>query len=486
MFRNLLPLLILSIILLLYSCQRDDYYQGSDVEITFSQDTLRFDTVFTSIGSSTRWIKVFNPKDQPIKVDVQLKNISNTHFRINADGFKGPLIKDIEINSKDSIYIFVEVTVDPNQPLSNSPFVIEDQIEVTVNGNIFIAYLEAWGQNANYIPSKNSKGKVSILSCKMGTEVWNDPKPYVIYGILYIDSCTVKLPKSTKIYVHGGIVRDENSIYNDGLIVVLKNGKIISEGTAEAPVIIQGDRLEEEFSDVKSQWVGILFWHESKQNLLQHTHIKNSIIGIRADSLSEVSLKGCKITNTGGPGIIGRYATIYGENCLLYGNSSYGLQLTYGGNYTFNYCTVGSYEGQNEAVILTDFYCSDIFCSQGIKLNKLNASFTNCIFVGSDQDEVGLNQANEDNSQFNYSFTNCIVKIKDLLLPKNHPNFLENCQNCTQLKNTDKLFLKRNDDDYRLDTMSVALGKAKFINNVTNDILNKQRKPIPDLGCYEF
>ena len=469
----------------LISCRRDDYYDGNDVKITFSHDTLRFDTVFTTLGSATRFIKVFNPKSQPILIDVVLKNQTNSFFRINADGIKGPVVKNVEINGNDSIYIFVETTIDPNKPVSVSPFIIEDQISVSVNGNIFTAHLEAWGQNANYVPSTQGKGKGALLSCNFGERVWNDSKPYVIYGILIIDSCKLVLPPGTRIYVHGGIVRDSFSAYNDGLIVFNKDGKLDSRGTIEKPVIIQGDRLEKEYEEVKSQWVGLLFWQLSRSNKMSHTIIKNSIIGMRADSMAEISMYNCRIFNTGGPAIIGRHAKIYAENCLMYDNSSYGMQLTYGGDYVFNYCTVGSYEGQNEAVILTDFYCSDPLCSTGAKVYRLNAGFTNCIFAGSDKDEVGLVRAG-DKATFKYSFTNCAVKVDELLLPKNHPDFFENCLSCINLKNTDKLFLKRFENNYRLDTTSVAIGKAKSINMVNTDITGKIRKSIPDLGCFEF
>jgi hypothetical protein len=474
------------VIFMFFACRRDDYYEGSDVNLTFSEDTLRIDTVFTTIGSATRWLKVYNNNDQPILVDVKLRNQSNSYFRINADGIKGPIVNGIEINGNDSIYIFVEVTINPDQPLSISPFIIEDQIDVTANGVNFTAHLEAFGQNANYITPSNGRGKGFLYTCDFGERIWDDPKPYVIYGILYIDSCKVIMPAGTKVYVHGGIVRDTNTIYNDGLLVFLKDGRLETQGTPMAPVIIQGDRLEMEFRDVKSQWVGLLFWQESKNNILRHTTIKNSIIGLRADSLANVKLYGCQISNTGGPAIIGRHASIYGENCLFYNNASYGLQLTYGGNYQFDYCTVGSYEGQNEAVILTDFYCSDPLCENGVQINRLDATFTNCIFGGSDRDEVGLVHVSENPSDFNYKFTNCAVRVDELLDADNHPNFFDNCIDCTNLRQNDRLFLDIREDDYQLDTMSVVLGKAKFLNNITSDILGKMRKSIPDPGCYEF
>ena len=483
--KKLYGIILFGIILSISACRKDDYYESKDVKLRFSVDTLRFDTVFTSLGSATRSLKVYNPKDQPIKVDVTLKNQNNRFFRINADGIKGPVVKNIEIGSRDSIYIFVETTIDPNQPLSISPFVIEDHLDISVNGNTQKLYLEAWGQNANYVPSTSGSGKGALLSCNFGQRTWNDPKPYVIYGILIVDSCTLVLPPGCRIYVHGGIVRDSSSAYNDGLIVFNQNGKLESKGTVDRPVIIQGARLEKEYEDVKSQWVGLLFWYHSKNNKLTHTIIKNSIIGIRADSMSDVSLHSCRIFNTGGPAIIGRHASIYGENCLLYDNSNYGMQLTYGGNYTFNYCSVGSYEGQNESVVLTDFYCSDPLCTEGPRVYRLNADFTNCIFAGSDKDEIGLIRVGPK-SQFKYKFTNCAVKVDELLLPKNHPDFFDNCLSCVNLKNNDKLFLKRNTGDYRLDTMSVALSKGKFLSQVPVDILNKAYNSTPDLGCFEF
>ncbi|MBK9737738.1 MAG: hypothetical protein IPO92_23490 [Saprospiraceae bacterium] len=257
----------------------------------------------------------------------------------------------------------------------------------------------------------------------------------------------------------------------------------------DKPVIFQGDRLEEEYKDVKSQWVGLLFWQESKNNVLEHTTIKNSIIGLRADSLADVKLFGCQISNTGSAGIIGRHASIHGENCLLFNNGSYGMQLTYGGNYLFNYCTVGSYEGQDEAVILTDFYCEDILCCSlngCLKLNKLNATLNNCIFSGSGFDEVGISQANENDNDFNYLFNNCAFRVNDLVDPKNTPDFFDHCDNCINIKSNDKLFLSVSKDNYQLDTMSVVLGKGKFLSNVLKDILGKTRKPVPDIGCFEF
>jgi len=473
-------------LLFITSCSKETYYSGDDVRITFSKDTLRFDTVFTTLGSATRFVKIYNLKDQPVQASIALEEGSNSFFRINADGIQGPEVSGVEIGPNDSIYVFVEVTIDPDQPLSVSPFIIEEKLVINVNGRTFKATLEAWGQNANYLPSSDGKGGQVLLSCDFKELVWEDPKPYVIYGILYVDECTLVWPAGTRIYVHGGIVRNEDAIYNDGMIVFLKNARLKSRGTLEKPVKLEGDRLEPEFKDVPSQWNGLLFWQQSRKNELVHTQIKNAIFGVRADSLTEVSLNSCIISNTGGPALIGRFSDIYAENCLFFENNSFGMQLTYGGNYTFNYCTVASYTGNREAVLLTDFFCNDPLCLTGVRLKPLKASFTNCILTGADQDEIALGQFSENAELFKYEFRHCGIRVKELLEPKNHPDFFDFCTSCVEIKPGDKVFKNTFENDYKLDSMSVMLGKALPLQGITTDILGKMRKAAPDPGCYEL
>lgn len=475
------------ILLTFWSCQRDDYYTNDDVILTFSSDTLRFDTVFTSIGSATRFIKVYNPKPAPVLADFRLENKAGGVFRFNADGVKGPVVNKIEIGGRDSIYLFVEVTINPDLPLSISPFIIEDIITVSINGNEQKIYLEAFGQNANYLPAPNSKGSIALLSCNMGTISWDDPKPYVIYGVLYIDSCHVVIPEGRRIYVHGGVIRRDSFVYEEGLIIFLKNGKLSVNGTPEAPVIFQGDRLESGFEKLSGQWVGILMSAESRGHHLKHTTIKNSIIGMRVDSLASARLEGCSIFNTSASGLIARHAEVYAENCLIYNNGANGVQLTYGGDYSFNYCTIASFSGRQEALVATDFFCRDIFCTGGRRLNPIKLQCTNSIFTGNDKDEITLVRRGAEISDFSYTFSHCLVKVTDLLKAENFPDFLNNCTSCENLKGSERLFNDRLKEDYSLDSMSVALGKAMFIPGIISDIQGKMRKSEnPDIGCFEL
>ena len=100
------------------------------------------------------------------------------YLDFNVDGlpaFNKELL-DIEIGAKDSIYIFLEVTIQPNQP-QHQPVCYSDQVQFITNGNNQSVLLEAWGQNANYIPSRYSNGRLALLSCDLQTETWDDQNP---------------------------------------------------------------------------------------------------------------------------------------------------------------------------------------------------------------------------------------------------------------------------------------------------------------------
>jgi hypothetical protein len=67
------------------------------------------------------------------------------------------------------------------------------------------------------------------------------------------------------------------------------------------------------------------------------------------------------------------------------------------------------------------------------------------------------------------------------------PDHFINC-----VKNEDPLFNDYQEGDYSLDTLSPAIdyGSLEVINSslidITSDILDVNRLPLPDLGAYEF
>ncbi len=505
--KYLAPGIIFTVLLIfgMSSCFRDEFEFTTDgnAKLEFSLDTLRFDTVFTELGSATRFFKIYNRNDKAIRIsNIFLESGNETRFRMNVDGIPGNAQRDVEVLANDSIYVFAEVTVNPDDPLSVSPFVIEDRIVFETNGNTQLVQVEAWGQNANYFPSRFNKGVQVRLTCNDGRVVWDNPKPYVIYGVVAIQDCELVIPAGARVYVHGGVARDTVinnmqdtalNVYNDGLLLIESGGKLTIQGTKENPVIIQGDRLEENFLDAAGQWNGIVIGRGSRGNLIEYATVRNSRFGIFVDSTAELTARNTQIYNTASSGLIGFHSNITAENCLIYNSGATSVLLTLGGDYDFTYCTIASYGVNASALGMSNFFCYTSDCSVAAEF-RLNARFKNSIIFGSQNDEIDLAdaRAGEDPLRFNVKFEDCVVKVRDLLTSRSglYANFFEDiCKPCINGQRSDPLFVDANDDDYRLDTLSLADGMAKpilFPRVVDIDLEGAMRDAMtPDIGCYE-
>ena len=477
----------LSCLLSITACYEENFTTDPGDTLAFSTDTLSFDTVLTEVSTVTRYFKVYNPHDRFIRIDeIKLTGVHADLFRLNADGYTGDIIRNLEIHPNDSVYVFVESTIDPDQPVSVSPFVIETDVSFRVNGQDQSVKVIAWGQNANYIPGPDQPNKVLILSCELGEVTWDDPKPYVLYGTLLIDSCTLNLPAGTRLYVHGGIANNELGIYNEGLIYTLPNGKINALGTQENPVIIQDDRIEPDYGGA---WSGIRLGPESGPHNFTHVQMKNALVAIAADSASIVNIDHSILAFTDGPGFFARHANAQISNSLFYENGTQGIALTYGGNYDVNYCTMANFNNTAEAFLINNFYCTDPLCSEGAFLNKLTVRVNNSIMVGTASDEVWMVDAsNPGDGLFDVFMQNNIVVVDDLVKSDQYPEFFnELCLACFEYAPGDTLFENQLEYDYHLDSLSIAEEKAIPLPGFLDDLEKNMRDPVrPDIGCYEY
>ncbi|HSF88988.1 MAG TPA: right-handed parallel beta-helix repeat-containing protein [Saprospiraceae bacterium] len=471
----------------LTSCYDEKFTTDTNDTLAIRIDTLTFDTVLTQVSTVTRFFKVYNPHGLSVRVsEIKVTGKDAHFFRLNVDGYTGDIIRNIDILPEDSIYVFAEATIDPDQPLSISPFILEAEIVFTTNNTDQEVTLIAWGQNANYIPGPNTPNRISLLTCDFGEVIWDDPKPYVLYGTLLIDSCTLVLPPGARLYVHGGIANNQLGIYNEGLIYTLPSGKLRVMGSVTDPVIIRDDRIE---PDHVGSWAGIRLGPESGPHQFSYMEMSSANAGIIADSASTVNIDHSSIANTGGPGFYARHATANISNSLFYENGGQSIALTFGGEYEINYCTVASFGNDAEAILMNNFYCTDPICSEGVLINQFTGRINNSILIGSSSDEVWMADAGmPGQGLLDVQMRNNMVVVDELLDPDNYPTFFETiCFNCFEYSFGDTLFVDMFKDDYHLDTMSVAEMKGIPLPGLTDDRDGNVRDLLlPDLGCYEF
>lgn len=189
---KILGILTISFLILFSSCRKDSFITSGDARVTITADTLKYDTVFVTAGSTYRSFKIINENNQKLRLSsLKLMGGAGSVYKMNVDGTPGTQFNNIEIEADDSLYVFVQVNVNPTAaPL---PFILRDSIEISYNGNNRLVQLEAWGQNAHFFRDK-------VVTTN---EVWNNDLPYVILGSLLINTNqTLTINKGCRIYVH--------------------------------------------------------------------------------------------------------------------------------------------------------------------------------------------------------------------------------------------------------------------------------------------
>ena len=451
------------------ACRKETFLKDKNVKLEFSVDTVLFDTVFTQIGTTTLQFKAFNTYNKPLLTNISVANGNNSNFRINVDGQQGFVFNEVEIAAHDSIYIFVEATIDPTN--NNSPLVVLDSILFETNENIQNVKLAAWGQDVHLI-----NGEI------IQSQTWTNDKPYLIYNSMMLDTLqTLTVNEGVQVYLH-----KNSSIYIKGTLKV--------KGSKDNPVVFQGDRLEAWYYDIPGQWGHIRLLPGSIDNEIDYAIIKNGIIGIQVDTFMTVpalKLSNTIIQNMNAAALYAQGSTVLAWNSVFANSGQYCVALTLGGSYAFYHCTVANYWGfsnRTTPAFVANNYYQDI--NGVMQIRPLDVLFGNCIISGSAENEVILDEFPGYPDYFVYKFDNALLKLKQSefslsdtskfksIILNNSPKFVTT---------TDKL-------DFSLDTLSPAKdkGKTEYANynnivNTINDIKgdNRNNDNGPDLGAYE-
>jgi len=428
--------------------------------LQFSDDTVHFDTVFTSIGTVTRELRIKNPYRSWLLIDrINLAGGESSPFRLNVDGIPGISFNKIEIAPSDSLFIFIDAIIDPNN--QDNPILINDSIEFEMKGNIQDVNLIAWGQDISL-----------INSAIVGTGTWTEGKPYVIYNSMMVDTGHVlTITEGAKLLFHRG-----STMYVAGTLVV--------EGTPEKPVIFASDRIEPLYSDIPGQWNGLYFLNGSAGNIIRNASIINAVSGLHSGNLgTEDPAPGIELTNLviahmSVSGLSSLGSSIYAENMVIAHCGYYCAFLASGGDYNFIHCTMANrwdYSNRlSPAVYISDFYD---YNEQRFTGELIKAGFYNSVITGRKDSEIFMDS--NDGEKLNIEFFNCLIKSDDL------QDYT--CEDC--ISDSDPLFVSWTDYDFRPDTLSPLIdrGSNYYAEMAPYDLRGNNRlgDAGPDLGAYE-
>lgn len=440
------------------ACRKGEHITtDSNAKLNISDKEVLFDTIFTSVGSTTRRIKIVNKNNDAVKVsEIRLSGGNTSAFSININGEQTQRKNDLIINGQDSINLFVKVSINPNS--TNLPFLVQDSILFNTNGNKQVIQLLAYGQNAVFINESTVNANT----------IWTKALPYIINGSLTVKSgASLTIQPGTKIYFH----KDANLNIEGNLIV---------NGNFTEPVLFCSDRLERIYSDEPGQWKGISL-KRTGYGLIKNAIIKNASVGITSDSLSvnnnpKLILSNSIIKNMQVAAYIGYHSELLAFNNVMYNCGNYLIYGVGGGYYNLKQNTFVGYNinfpRKTASLSFSDYLSVNAY-------NKLQIDLTNNIIWGSLTNELDIQKKSSAMVQLNF-WSNLI-----------------RCTNSTynsngNILNIDPLFINQEMENFELSANSVARKKGADLNTdpyftgyLNKDIKGNTRIYPSTLGSYE-
>ena len=455
-------------------CQDDDSFSTNVSNIlSFSADTVKLDTVFSAVPTTTRTFWVHNESGDGIRcTKIRLERGNQSGFRVNVDGVylgseSGYQASEVEIRKGDSIRVFVELTSPVNG--RNKPWLVEDNLLFLLESGVT--------QKVNLNAYSWDAIKYRNLHITNDTTLTGD-RPIIVYGKLTVDEhATLTLAAGTTLYFHDG----------GGIDVY---GRLCSQGEAGKEVILRGDRLDWMFDylpyDLMSGlWDGIHFYETSYDNVMEFTDLHSSFNGIVCDSADvekqKLTLKNMTVHNCQGKGLSTVNCKVTAENCQ-FTNTLYECVDILGGDVTMNHCTLAQfYPFDSNRRPALNYYST-------ATMPLLRMDCINSIVTGYPEDVV-MGATENENIPFNYRFISSILRTPAVEDAEHIIDVIfENVEDTASVQG-DKHFklvdINTQHYDFHLDSLSPAINKGSKDYPVSDDRDGKARDDQPDIGCFE-
>ena len=446
------------------SCISDEFTTSPSATLSFSTDTVTFDTVFTDLGTPTARLKVFNRSKKGVSISsIKFKNPESI-FSLNVDGVSGKEFSDVEIRGGDSIFVFIECFIDPTE--SNQPFLVEDKLEFMTNTVRQEVQVEAYGQNVTRL-------KALPLDADMTLD---DTRPIVVFDSLVVpQGKTLTINPGTKLLFH------------DKAELIIR-GKLSAIGAPGKMIDMRGDRIDNVLPDVgydilAGQWKGIRIAPESFGNRMEYVDMRSTSDGLQLDSCADLSqtkltLVNSWLHNSQSSVLTSRHARVDAFGVCFSEAANAVVNLT-GGVHNFVQCTISNYylfaAITQPLLTLNHVTQDDLALNPDNPLMSLNLSNSIVYGLGTDLNIGNLNDTD--------------VWLRNVLLKSNGDND-DHFIDC--IWGEDPLFKTIRSDyyfNYRLENDSPAIGKgnpALLTPECMTDMdgINRLDNGNPTLGAY--
>ncbi|UPL48976.1 hypothetical protein [Hymenobacter sublimis] len=498
--RFLLPLLLLlsAATVLLPGCEpkEDLVTTDSSARLEFSLDTVKFDTVFVTVGTVSKRLWVYNRNPRAVRVsEISLQNQPGITYNLLINGDAGSVARDVEIRGKDSLLVLVRATIDPT-PSDGKPFLLASDLRFRTNGNDQQVKVVSYGQNAYFHDRDEIKANTT----------WKADKPHVIYNSVVVGpGVTLTIAAGARIYSHAG-----------SFLVV--KGRLLCNPTYQPTgpikpndpnlVRFEGDRRETEYAERPGQWGGLEFDLGSQGNVLRYTLIKNSTLGVYLYNpfneqprpqvqLEKVELRNISTLNSGypfdGAALLSLCGDVTANNTLISNCEQYAVYAVQNSQVQLDYCTIANYTfgtRNQPSVLLSPEAPFKAISGRPLPALAPRLTMRNSIVWGNSRNLEELAFMNGEQYAGNINISTSVLLTKKYnntgpLGQAKNGNILNPQEGPTYLFYSTPSRPRGKTLDYQLDTLSPASNKAVALPGISTDLLNRPRLSPPDIGAYE-
>lgn len=377
--------LIATVAVLLTACSdNDSFTKDPSQRLSFSNDTIRLDTLFSQVPSVTYTFWIHNNSADGLRItEARLENGNLTGFRVNVDGtFLNPVGQNFEVRKGDSLRVFVEITSYETHSLG--PKLVEDNLMLTLeSGTVQKVNLRTYSWDAEKVTNLEVNEDMTIES----------EKPLVIYGdgIHIAKDATLTL-RNTQLFFHSAA----------GILV---EGRLVADNC-----LLRGDRLDHMFDNlpydrVSGQWLGIDILCNATGCWLTNTEVRNAWDGIWADS-TQVVLTNSVIHNCRGYALNAHDSNVVLDYVQL-SNAERDCLLLQGCEAVVDHCTLAQFYplvgGRGAAL------------HYGPTKRDMTLNCRNTLVTGYEDNVVLSDKSDKDSfGVLSYLFENCLLRTPEV------------------------------------------------------------------------